>query len=100
METNYAPLFRPISLMYGQLIAILLCSSTMFRMHNLLLTKKKRELSEYKAIDIITDYFPLLFQTTQKTPKSYQRSSFACSTSYSETGENPTVIRKKRSLIS
>ncbi|MFK4323282.1 hypothetical protein ABH946_006063 [Bacillus sp. RC145] len=52
--------------LYGQLIAILLCSSTMFQMRQLLLIKKKRELSEYKAIYIIKDYFLLLFQAIQK----------------------------------
>lgn len=48
--------------LYGQLIGILLCSSTMFQMRQLLLEKKKQELSEYKAICMIKDYFPLLFQ--------------------------------------
>ncbi|PGL03895.1 IS4 family transposase [Bacillus cereus] len=48
--------------LYGQLIGILLCSSTMFQMRQFLLEKKKQELSEYKAIYIIKDYFPLLFQ--------------------------------------
>jgi hypothetical protein len=48
--------------LYGQLIGILLCSSTMFQMRQLLLEKKKHELSEYKAIYMIKDYFPLLFQ--------------------------------------
>ncbi|MCU5275443.1 IS4 family transposase [Bacillus cereus group sp. BfR-BA-01349] len=52
--------------LYGQLIAILLCSSTMFQMRQLLLMKKKRELSEYKAIYMIKDYFPLIYQATQK----------------------------------
>ncbi|QWG27002.1 IS4 family transposase [Bacillus mycoides] len=52
--------------LYGQLIAILLCSSTMFQMRQLLLMKKKRELSEYKAIYVIKDYFLLLFQAIQK----------------------------------
>ncbi|MED1476563.1 IS4 family transposase [Bacillus pseudomycoides] len=51
--------------LYGQLIAILLCSSIMFQMRQLLLMKKKQELSEYKAIYMIKDYF-LLFQTIQK----------------------------------
>jgi len=51
--------------LYGKLIAIFLCSSTMFKMRQLLLMKKKRELSEYKAIYMIKDYF-LLFQTIQK----------------------------------
>ena len=48
--------------LYGQLIGILLCSSTMFQMRQLLLEKKKQEFSEYKAIYMIKDYFPLLFQ--------------------------------------
>ncbi|XKK36763.1 transposase [Bacillus sp. A17A.1] len=56
--------------LYGQLIAILLCSSIMFQMRQLLLMKKKRELSEYKAIYMIKDYFLLLFQTIQKTPRA------------------------------
>ncbi|HDR3493862.1 TPA: IS4 family transposase [Bacillus wiedmannii] len=52
--------------LYGQLISILLCSSTMFQMRQLLLIRKKRELSEYKAIYIIKDYFPLIYQSLQK----------------------------------
>ncbi|EJQ73089.1 IS4 family transposase [Bacillus toyonensis] len=52
--------------LYGQLIAILLCSSIMFQMRKLLLIKKKQELSEYKAIYMIKDYFFLLFQAIQK----------------------------------
>ncbi|PEI65637.1 IS4 family transposase [Bacillus wiedmannii] len=52
--------------LYGKLIAILLCSSTMFQMRQLLLMKKKRELSEYKAIYMIKDYSLLLFQAIQK----------------------------------
>ncbi|WJE55565.1 IS4 family transposase (plasmid) [Bacillus cereus] len=52
--------------LYGQLIAILLCSSIMFQMRQLLLMKKKRELSEYKTIYMIKDYFFLLLQTIQK----------------------------------
>jgi len=34
----------------------------MFQMRKLLLMKKKQELSEYKAIYMIKDYFSLLFQ--------------------------------------
>jgi tRNA nucleotidyltransferase (CCA-adding enzyme) len=59
--------------LYGQLIAILLCSSTMFQMRQLLLTKKKRELSEYKAIYIIKDYFVLLFQAIQKSTQELSK---------------------------
>ncbi|WP_025151356.1 IS4 family transposase [Bacillus sp. H1a] len=59
--------------LYGQLIAILLCSSIMFQMHQLLLMKKKRELSEYKAIYMIKDYFLLLFQTIQKNTQELSK---------------------------
>ncbi|MGR5968328.1 transposase [Bacillus paranthracis] len=52
--------------LYGQLIAILLCSSIMFQMRQLLLMKKKRELSEYKAVYMIKDYFLLIYQALQK----------------------------------
>ncbi|PFY73598.1 IS4 family transposase [Bacillus wiedmannii] len=52
--------------LYGQLIAILLCSSTIFQMRELLLRKKKKELSEYKAIYMIKDYLPLLHEAIQK----------------------------------
>jgi len=38
----------------------------MFQMHRLLLIKKKRESSEYKAIYMIKDYFPLIYQSLQK----------------------------------
>lgn len=34
----------------------------MFQMRQLLLEKKKQELSEYKAIYMVKDYFPLLFR--------------------------------------
>uniref|UniRef100_UPI001300C678 transposase n=1 Tax=Bacillus thuringiensis TaxID=1428 RepID=UPI001300C678 len=63
--------------LYGQLISIFLCSSTMFQMRQFLLEKKKQELSEYKAIYIIKDYFPLLFQaiafTTEELLKILHR---------------------------
>ncbi|PRT27332.1 IS4 family transposase [Bacillus wiedmannii] len=59
--------------LYGQLIAILLCSSIMFQMRQLLLMKKKRELSEYKAIYMIRDYFILLFQAIQKNTQELSK---------------------------
>ncbi|MEI5948605.1 IS4 family transposase [Bacillus albus] len=59
--------------LYGQLIAILLCSSIMFQMRQLLLMKKKRELSEYKAIYMIRDYFLLLFQAIQKNTQELSK---------------------------
>ncbi|MCU4734254.1 IS4 family transposase [Bacillus cereus] len=55
---------------YGRLIAFFLCSSTMFKMRQLLLYKKKRELSEYKAIGMIQDHLFLLFQAIQKNTQA------------------------------
>jgi hypothetical protein len=52
--------------LYGQLISILLCSSTMFKMRQLLLDMKKKELSEYKPIYMIKDYYLLFYQGLQK----------------------------------
>lgn len=51
---------------YGKLIAIFLCSSTMFKVRQLILQKKKRELSEYKAIGMIQDHLYILYQATQQ----------------------------------
>ncbi|MCI4601807.1 transposase, partial [Escherichia coli] len=45
---------------YGKLIAIFLCSSTMFKMRQLILQKKKRELSVSKAIGMIQDHLYIL----------------------------------------
>jgi Transposase DDE domain len=59
--------------LYGQLIAILLCSSTVFRMRELLLRKKHKELSEYKAIYMIQSYFPLLHQSIQKNTQEISK---------------------------
>ncbi|PHA20859.1 IS4 family transposase [Bacillus cereus] len=52
--------------LYGKLIAIFLCSSTMFKMRQLVLQKKQKELSEYKAIGMIQDHLFLLYQAIQK----------------------------------
>lgn len=52
--------------LYGQLISILLCSSTMFKMRQLLLDKKKKELSEYKSIYMIKNYYLLFYHGLKK----------------------------------
>ena len=68
----------------------------------LLLMKKKRELSEYKAIYMVKDYFFLLFQTIQKDTQELSKvllRPFCCSTSYSKTGEKLIGMRINRSLI-
>ncbi|MGK8608792.1 IS4 family transposase [Bacillus thuringiensis] len=54
---------------YGKLIAIFLCSSTMFKMRQLILRKKKRELSEYKAIGMIQDHLYILYQAIQQNTR-------------------------------
>ncbi|GAB6447351.1 hypothetical protein bcgnr5383_37190 [Bacillus cereus] len=53
--------------LYGKLISILLCSSTMFKMRQLLLDKKKKELSEYKSIYMIKNYYQLFYEGLQKS---------------------------------
>ncbi|SDZ41181.1 IS4 family transposase [Bacillus sp. 166amftsu] len=52
--------------LYGQLISILLCSSTMFKMRQLILQKKQKELSEYKTIGIIKNHLYILYQAIQQ----------------------------------
>ncbi len=55
---------------YGKLITIFLCSSTMFQMRQLILQKKQKELSEYKAIGMIQDHLYILMQqNTQEVTK-------------------------------
>ncbi|MGH0597654.1 IS4 family transposase [Bacillus mycoides] len=51
---------------YGKLIAIFLCSSTMFKMRQLILQKEQKELSEYKAIGMIQDHLYILYQAIQQ----------------------------------
>ncbi len=52
--------------LYGKLISILLCSSMMFKMRQLLLDKKKKELSEYKSIYMIKNYYLLFYEGLQQ----------------------------------
>ncbi|MEA1012885.1 IS4 family transposase, partial [Bacillus cereus] len=59
--------------LYGQLISILLCSSTMFKMRELLLRKKQKELSEYKSMYIIKDYFLLFHQALHKNTQELSK---------------------------
>jgi hypothetical protein len=59
--------------LYGQLIAILICSTTLFRMRELLLREKQKELSEYKAFYMIQTYFPLFHQAIQENTQAYTK---------------------------
>ncbi|AKR39042.1 transposase [Bacillus thuringiensis] len=58
---------------YGKLIAIFLCSSTMFKMRQLILKMKKRELSEYKAIGMIQDHLYIIYQAIQQNTREITR---------------------------
>ncbi|MBP1155119.1 hypothetical protein JOE45_001398 [Paenibacillus sp. PvR098] len=51
---------------YGQLIAILLSTTLMFQMRRLLLMKKKKEVSEFKVICILKEYFLSLHDAMKK----------------------------------
>jgi hypothetical protein len=59
--------------LYGQLIAILICSSTLFRMREILLRKNQMEVSEYKAFYMIQTYFPLFHLAIQKNTQAYTK---------------------------
>ncbi|PEA00885.1 IS4 family transposase [Bacillus cereus] len=54
---------------YGKLIALLLSSTVMFQMRQVLLLKKQKELSEWKAMYIIHDYFRVLYRQIQEQSK-------------------------------
>lgn len=85
--------------LYGQLIAILLCSSTMFQMRQLLLPRKNKNSANIKPFissKIICYY---CFNRYKKAPKTYQRSCFACLPSCRKTGERLIDTRRKQSLI-
>ncbi len=45
-------------------------TSTIFKRRQILLQKKKRELSEYKALRMIQNHLFLLFQATQKNTQA------------------------------
>ncbi|OFE00323.1 IS4 family transposase [Bacillus mycoides] len=81
--------------LYGQLIAILLCSSIMFQMRQLLIMKKKRELSEYKAIYMIKDYFLLLFQAIQKDTQELSKVLFRLFNLLQQNGRKSHRYEKK-----
>ena len=54
---------------YGKLIALLLSSTVMFQMRQVLLIKKQKELSEWKAMYMIHDYFRVLYRQIQEQSK-------------------------------
>lgn len=62
--------------LYGQLIALLVTSSTMYKMRHLLYTKHKMELSEYKGMSGSQKYLTPLFQSMQKSCQNVQQLLF------------------------
>ncbi len=51
---------------YAQFISLLICTSTVYKMRKLLLQKKEKELSEYKAFYIVLSYYSNLSQAIEK----------------------------------
>ena len=83
--------------LYGKLIAIFLCSSSMFKMRQLLLQKKQKELSEYKAIGMIQDHLFLPI----KPYKTRDNKAFNPAVPPSEkNGRKSHRYEEKQSLIS
>ncbi|MBG9929371.1 hypothetical protein ABD79_29545 [Bacillus thuringiensis] len=81
--------------LYGQLISILLCSSTMFKMRRLLLDKKKKELSEFKSIYIIKNYYLLFYEGLQKDTQELTKILFRLFNLLQKNGRKPHRYEKK-----
>lgn len=79
---------------YGQLIRILICSSSMFRMREILLRKRKKEMSEYKALYLIQDYLPLVYQAIQQDVQQLTSILLRLYKLLEKIGENPSMRRK------
>jgi hypothetical protein len=85
---------------YGRLIAIFICSSTMFKMRKLLLQKNKRELSEYKAIGMIQDHVSLLYQAIQRNTQNLTKILIRLFDLLQKNGRKNLIdMRRKLSLI-
>lgn len=79
---------------YGQLIRILIYSSSMFRMREILLRKRKKEMSEYKALYLIQDYLLLVYQAIQQDVQQLTSILLRLYKLLEKTGENPSMRRK------
>ncbi|MFP3126681.1 IS4 family transposase [Ectobacillus funiculus] len=80
---------------YGQLIRILICSSTLFQMRELLLRKRKKELSEYKAMYMIKDYLSLLYEAIQQDVEQLTRILLRLYTLLEKNGQKSHRYEKK-----
>jgi len=72
----------------------------MFKMRQLLLDKKKKELSEYKAIYMIKDYYQLFYEGLQKGTQELSKIFLRFFAFWRKMDENPIRMRRKQSLIS
>ncbi|CAM4333766.1 Transposase for insertion sequence element IS231B [Bacillus albus] len=84
--------------LYGQLIAIFLCSSTMYKMRQLLLQKKQKELSEYKAIYMIQDYLYLVYGAIQKDTQEVSKIFLRLFDLLQKTDGKPINMKKEKYL--
>ncbi|MDZ5608098.1 IS4 family transposase [Bacillus pseudomycoides] len=94
-QCNSVKLERLECHLYGQLISILLCSSTMYKMRHLLLVKKKRELSEYKAVYIIKDYYLLIYQSLQQNNQELSKTFLRLFNLLHKNGRTSHLYEKK-----
>ncbi|OFD87396.1 IS4 family transposase [Bacillus mycoides] len=80
---------------YGKLIALLLSSTVMFQMRQLLLMKKQKELSEWKAMYMIHDYFRVLYQQMQHQSNQLAKSFLRLFHLIDKNGRKSHRYRKK-----
>lgn len=80
---------------YGKLIALLLSSTVMFQMRQLLLMKKQKELSEWKAMYMIHDYFRVLYQQMQHQSNQLAKSFLRLFHLLDKNGQKSHRYRKK-----
>ncbi|EJS10779.1 transposase for insertion sequence element IS231E [Bacillus cereus VDM062] len=85
---------------YEKLLSISLCSSTMFKMRQLILQKKQKELSEYKATAMIQDYLYILYQAIQQNTQDITKILVCLFHLLQKNGQKSHQYEKKRSLIS
>ncbi|MGG0446205.1 IS4 family transposase [Bacillus mycoides] len=80
---------------YGKLIALLLSSTVMFQMRQILLVKKQKELSEWKAMYMIHDYFRVLYRQIQDQSKQLMASFLRLFHLLDKNGRKSHRYRKK-----
>ncbi|MEW4154607.1 transposase, partial [Bacillus thuringiensis] len=80
---------------YGKLIALLLSSTVMFQMRQILLVKKQKELSEWKAMYMIHDYFRVLYRQIQDQSKQLMASFLRLFHLLDKNGQKSHRYRKK-----